>query len=82
MGNEESKSKVNHHGDQQIRIINTQLEHSGKLEDHEFLLYVILAVTMLTLILNLFVEFKRYNSRKALKKAKSIIALTDIQIAK
>lgn len=82
MGNEESKSKVDHHGDQQIKIINTQQEHAEKLENHEFLLYMILAVVLISLALNLILECKRYFNKKALRKARSMVALAEVQVSK
>lgn len=78
MGNEESKSHVNHHGDQQIKIINTQNEHSEKLKDHESILWLILAVVTVNLLLCVAIELKRIFKRKALKKARSMVALTEV----
>lgn len=82
MGSEESKSKVDHHGDQQIKIINTQIEHSARLDNHELILYAILIIVALTLALNVVIEFKRYNKRKVMKKAKTIVGLTEVQVNK
>jgi hypothetical protein len=82
MGNEKSKSQVNHNGDQQVKIINMQGEHSVKLDNHEFMLWIILAVVIVHLVITLVIQLNHYFNKKAFKKAKSIIALNDITIEK
>lgn len=82
MGAKESKSKVDHHGDQQIRIINTQQEHSVVLKDHEFVLYLILIIVIVQLAIQVIVLMKNYFDKKALRKARSIIALSDVAVSK
>lgn len=82
MGNEESKSTVNHNGDQQVKIINVQSEHSIKLDNHEFMLWIILAVVIGHLLITVVIEVKRYLNKKAFKKARSIISLNEISIGK
>lgn len=82
MGNEETKPKVDHNGDQQIQIINTQQEHSAVLKDHEFVLYLILTAVMVQLAIQIIVLVKNHYNKKALKKARSIVALTDVTVNK
>lgn len=78
MGAEESKSHVNHNGDQQVKIINTQIEHSELLDDHKFILYMILVVVSINLILRLVTELNNYYNNKAMKKVKSFVTGNEV----
>lgn len=84
MGNNESTStsKVDHHGDQQIKIINNQQTHSEILKDHAFMLYLILGLVIVTLGIQIGVILKNHFDKKAIKKARSMIALNDVTIGK
>lgn len=68
MGKSESKSKVEHNGDPQVRVINKLLLHSEPFENHELLLCLILGVVTNQLALNMYQLFKKYTNQKAFEK--------------
>lgn len=78
MGKANSKSSVNHNADPQIRVINTQEYHGEILENHEFLLYVILVVVVAQLLLTLYILLVRRERKRALKFAKSMDKLAEV----
>lgn len=69
MGSEESKTQMNHQSDAEVTIINNQNENAEKLENHAFILWVILAIVATQLAITLVGVVKRYMSRKTMKKA-------------
>lgn len=64
MGKTGSKSAVNHQGDPQVRIINTQSVHTEALEKHEVIICIILIVVVLQLILSLYkiIQHRQYET--------------------
>lgn len=72
MGSEESKTQMNHQSDAEVTIINNQNEHAEKLENHAFILWVILAIVATQLAITLVGIVKRYVSRKTMKKAEAL----------
>lgn len=72
MGKTSSKSAVTHNADPQIRIENNQNLHSEKLEEHEFILYIILVVVAVQLLITLYTIFQRRERKRAFKLAKSM----------
>lgn len=82
MGKTQSKSEVVHNNDPQVRIINNQTLHTELIENQEFLLLTILVLVVIQLALTIYQLFKRYTNNKALKKAKSMVALKEISVTK
>lgn len=80
MGAEESKSQVNHQGDAQVRIINNQVEHAQKLDDHAVMLWVMLAIVATQLAITLLRELNRFMIRKAMKKAEALTKLSNVSV--
>lgn len=82
MGKTQSKSHVEHKNDPQIRIINNQSTHTELIENLEVYLMVILVLVAIQLALTMYQTFKRYTNSKAIKKAKSMVALNEITVQK
>lgn len=80
MGTEESKSQVNHQGDANVKIINNQIEHTKRLDDHEVLLWVMLAIVATQLAITLLRMLNRFMNKKALKKAEALTKLSNVSI--
>lgn len=78
MGKTSSKSQVTHNADPQVRIINNQEYHNEQLENHEFLLYLILATVVIQLIITLYNMLKRRERKRALRIAKSLDNIADV----
>lgn len=80
MGCEESKTQMNHQGDAEVTIINNQNEHPEKLENHAFILWIILARVAIQLAITLADVVKRYMSRKTMKKERKSKRLRNCQM--
>lgn len=82
MGSEESKTQMNHQSDAEVTIINNQNENAEKLENHAFILWVILAIVATQLAITLVGVVKRYMSRKTMKKAEALTKLSNVSVHK
>lgn len=78
MGKTASKSAVVHNADPQIRIMNTQEIHGEILENHEFVIYLVLGVVITQLLLTLYTMLKRRERKKAIKMAQSMNNVADV----
>ena len=75
MGKPQSKV-VSHNGDPQVRIINMQEMHT---EQHELKLYLILGIVIIQLGITIYRLRKKNMRKQAIKTAKSIINLTELE---
>lgn len=78
MGKPQSKSQVTHNSDPQIKVINTQEYHCKILDNHEFLLYIILVAVVAQLLLSLYILLVKRERKRAIKFAKSVDNLANV----
>lgn len=82
MGSEESKAQVNHNGDNHIEIINTQSEHSVKLDSISTCLWFISAGVAIQLLLSLWAEIQRRMNNQVRKRANKLSKLNELTVEK
>lgn len=82
MGTEESKAQVQHNGDTHIEIVNTQNEHSAKLDTIETTLWFVTAGVSLQLVLSLWALIQRRINSKVLKRADKLRKLNELATEK
>lgn len=82
MGKTQSKSHVEHNSYPQIRIINKQSIHTELFENQKVYLLVITVLVSIHLALTMYQMFKRYTNTKAMRKAKSLVALNETTVTK
>lgn len=80
MGTEESKSQVEHNGDQHVDIINLQNVHTGKFEENKCILWIILGIVAVNLIITLLNELNKILNNKATKRAQSMVELRKVAV--
>lgn len=78
MGKTSSKSEVAHNADPQIRIFNQQQQHGEQLEQHTTLIYIILICVVVQLGLTLYALLRKREQRRAVKRVKSLAALSEV----
>lgn len=78
MGSEESKAQVQHNGDSHIEFVNTQLEHTTKLDANSLMLWIILAVVALQLAITMWLEVHRHIRKNVAKKASKLVKLAEV----
>ena len=78
MGKTQSKS-VENTGDAQITVIQqTQEAHSEDHQQHEILLWIVLAMVAIQLIIKLYEVYKKHERKLALKAARSVAAIAEV----
>lgn len=56
MGAEESKSQTQHNGDNQMKILNTQVQHTETLDSHTTLLWIVLPGIVIQITVTVWLE--------------------------
>lgn len=82
MGGDSSKAQVQHNGDSHIEIINTQVEHSNKLDANTTVLWIVLGLVAAKLVLTLWLEIQRRLRKRIVKKASDLIKLKEVTVQK
>lgn len=82
MGSDESKAQVQHNGDTHIEIVNTQNEHSAKLDSIVTILWFLSAGVILQLVLSLWAELQRRINNQVVKRADKLCKLNELTTEK
>lgn len=82
MGSEESKAQVQHNGDNHIEIVNTQTEHSARLDTIVTILWFLSAGVILQLVLSLWAEIQRRLNNEVVKRADKLCKLNGLTTEK
>lgn len=80
MGAEESKAETQHNGENQIKIVNTQVQHSETLDSHTTLLWIVLAGMVIQITITVYLEVQRRFRKRIVKKAADLMKLKEVTV--